>query len=448
MSLPPKLLWEKGLGLEAQHFQQQDRYHEARLQHMANALNPHAWGVQSVAWDESALKNNSLRAEGMSLIFQCGEIYQAPLSDALPLPIDLDDLPADEQSFIFYAALPVLKAHGGNISRVNAAGDDARYTSFSVPTADLYSDGTPAPISHMRKKVRLLSHLESHKGYDNVPIVKVLRNLDGSFALDPVFMAPCLTVKSSPALERLLFGLLAKVAAKIEALYQLQRRPNGYTVEAHSGGSSSFTMLGALTTIGASLSIHAKAQHQHPEDLFGRLTGLAGALMAFSTKYALNDLPAYPHEDPAPGFAILAGIISELLDTAVSSRLIKIPLEIEKTCFWRAPIDADLADSNAPLYLAVRADMPALELVAAVPRLFKIGTPKAVDAFVGSALPGAELLHLAQVPMEVPVRPNTYYFSLVNKDDRCQAIRKERLIGIYAPIVFKELEIELFAITT
>lgn len=448
MSLPPKLLWEKGLGLEAQHFQQLDLYHEARVQHLAKALNPHIWGVQSVTWDENALANNSLAAERMSLIFQTGDIYQAPTSDALPLPIDLRELPADEQNFTFYAALPILKAHGGNVSRINASLDDARYTSFTVQTADLHSDGAPAPVSHVRKAVRLLSHLEPHKGYDYIPVVKLSRKVDGSFAIDPEFIPPCVAAKASPALERLLFGLLAKVATKIDALYQLQRRPNGYAVEAHSGGSTSFSMLGALTTIGANLTIHAKAQHCHPEVLFDRLANLAGALMAFSTKYALNDLPAYPHEDPAPGFATLVGIINELLDTVVSSRLIKISLTIEKTCFWQAPIDAELADSDAPFYLAVRADMPALELVEKVPRLFKIGTPNAVDTFVKSALPGAELLHLAQVPVEVPVQPNTYYFSLVNKSDHCQAIRKERMIAIYAPIIIKELEIELFAIKT
>lgn len=448
MSLPPKLLWEKGLGLEAQHFQQQDRYHEARLQHLANALNPHIWGVQSVTWDESALANNLLGAEHMSLIFQTGDIYQAPTSDALPLPIDLSELPADEQNFTFYAALPILKAHGGNVSRINASLDDARYTSFTVQTADLHSDGTPTPVSHVRKAVRLLSYLEPHKGYDCIPVVKLSRRVDGSFVIAPDFIPPCVTVKASPVLERLLFGVLAKVATKIDALYQLQRRPNGHTVEAHSGGSTSFSMLGALTTIGANLTIRAKAQHCHPEVLFDWLATFAGALMAFSTKYALNELPAYLHEDPAPGFATLAGIISELLDTVVSSRLINIPLESEKRCFWNARLDAELADSDTPLYLAVRADMPALELVEKVPRFFKIGTPNSVETLVGHALPGAELLHMAQVPVEVPVRPNTYYFSLVNKDEHFQAARKERTMTIYASLVFKELEIELFAIRT
>ena len=38
MSMPAKLLWGEGLFLRPQHFQQQDRYHEARLNQTACAL--------------------------------------------------------------------------------------------------------------------------------------------------------------------------------------------------------------------------------------------------------------------------------------------------------------------------------------------------------------------------------------------------------------------------
>ena len=51
MSVRSKVCWFEGLALAPQQFQQQDLYHEARLQHVAAALNPHLWGVRSVEWD-------------------------------------------------------------------------------------------------------------------------------------------------------------------------------------------------------------------------------------------------------------------------------------------------------------------------------------------------------------------------------------------------------------
>ncbi|WP_426054434.1 type VI secretion system baseplate subunit TssK [Janthinobacterium sp. PSPC2-1] len=50
MSISFKVLWAEGLTLDAQHFQQLDLYHEARLRHIASAINPYTWGVQLARW--------------------------------------------------------------------------------------------------------------------------------------------------------------------------------------------------------------------------------------------------------------------------------------------------------------------------------------------------------------------------------------------------------------
>ena len=46
MNNPSKVLWGEGLFLRPQHFQQQDRYHEGRLNQTARALHPYGWGVR------------------------------------------------------------------------------------------------------------------------------------------------------------------------------------------------------------------------------------------------------------------------------------------------------------------------------------------------------------------------------------------------------------------
>ena len=135
MTLPAKLLWSEGLAIGPQQFQQLDRYHEARLQRMVALINPHLWGVQSVSWNADALANNSLRADNMSLVFQDGEICEAPLGDVLPSAVDLSKLPSDEHSFTFYAALPAMQAHGGNVATMGS-----RYVQADIETPDLFSE--------------------------------------------------------------------------------------------------------------------------------------------------------------------------------------------------------------------------------------------------------------------------------------------------------------------
>ncbi len=78
MDYPSKVLWAEGLTMGPQQMQQQDRYHEARLRKIATAANPNLWGVGALRWNLDDLANKLLRADAMSLIFQDGEIYEAP----------------------------------------------------------------------------------------------------------------------------------------------------------------------------------------------------------------------------------------------------------------------------------------------------------------------------------------------------------------------------------
>lgn len=443
MTLPSKLLWSEGLAIGPQQFQQLDRYHEARLQRLVSLMRPHLWGVQQVSWNADALLNNTLRADSMSLVFQDGEIYEAPLSDALPAAVDLSRLPPDEHSFTFYAALPAIKAHGGNL----AAG--ARYLQAEVETPDLYSEAVSVPVAYLKNRVCLLSQLEPLHDYLAIPLVRLRRGGRGGFEIDASYLPPCLSIQSDPALHTMLDALIERLGAKIESLYSRHRQPGQHAVEFHGGDMSSFWMLNTLCTAAATLGHCAAYGRQHPEQLFQALTGLAGGLMTFSRKYALADLPGYRHEDAAPGFGKLDFIIRDLVDTVLLSRYFPIGLEIDpyRSTHYRGVLDATRVDLQTALCLAVNADMPALELVAVVPLQFKIASPDQIDQLVARALPGAGLRHMAQVPAEVPVRPNTYYFAIENKGALHEAMLRAQAIAIYVPSGIQGLKLELFGIS-
>ncbi|MFZ3288370.1 MAG: type VI secretion system baseplate subunit TssK [Telluria sp.] len=443
MSLASKILWSEGLTLGPQQFQQQDRYHEMRLHRVASALNAHLWGVRSVQWNVDALADNRLVADNMSLIFQDGDLYEAPAADSLPAPVDLGGLPLSEQAFTFNAALPALKAHGGNLAA------DARYAQTEADTLDLFTEGVSIEVAFLKKSVCLLSHLESHDAYVSFPVIRVRRMARGGFEIDPGFMPPSVSIGAVDGLQLMLDSLIGKLNAKIESLYSLHRQSNKSTFEVHSGDISSFWMLNTISTASASLLHFARSRTQHPEVLFEKLMTLAGGLMTFSNKYAMVDLPAYSHAEPGPAFASLDAIIRDLVDIVISSKYFTVPLimDEQRTTHYRGALDPAKVDRQTELCLAVNADMPALELVAAVPRLFKVGSPDNIERIVVSALPGAELVHMAQVPSAVPVRPNTYYFSIENKGVLYESILKSQAIAIYVPAGMKALKLELLAIT-
>lgn len=441
MKMPAKVLWAEGITLRPQQFQQQDQYHEARLQRIASALHPYLWGVHAIEWDRAALADNCLRAEAMSLIFQDGEIIDAPASDSLPEPVDLASLPLAEDSFTFYAALPRLKGHGGNLG-----GAGARFVRTELDTPDLFTEALNADVSYLAKRVALLPESAHRAGHVHFAVARVRRLAPGGFELDPQFVPPSLALGAC-GLARQLDLLLQKLKAKLDALLGDQRAPGQQVAELR--GDASFWLLHTISRAYVSLSHFAQQRALHPERLFHALLDVAGGLMAFSRQYAAADLPHYQHDEPGPGFARLDSIIRDLVDTVISTRYTVIALHKEegKLSHYHGRLEGGKVDAQTLLCLGVKADMPALEMVAAVPLRFKLGAPDDVNRSVLSALPGVGLTHLPQVPAAMPVRPGACYFALENKSQLYEQMLQAQAIAIYVPEGWSGLQLELVALT-
>ncbi|HWJ94350.1 MAG TPA: type VI secretion system baseplate subunit TssK, partial [Telluria sp.] len=201
MSIPAKVLWGEGLFLRPQHFQQQDRYHEARLNQTASALHPYSWGVRRLVVDHDALRSDVLRLDELSVIFPDGEVYSAPQGDPLPLQVRLSALPPDVQSVTYHAALPSLKPHGDNCATAGTARADARYEELERDTQDLFTNAADAPVSYLKKALRLVADIEPLESYESFPLLRLQRVPTGGWEPDPTFTPPSMTIDGAPGLH-------------------------------------------------------------------------------------------------------------------------------------------------------------------------------------------------------------------------------------------------------
>jgi type VI secretion system protein ImpJ len=442
MSIGSKILWSEGLTLGPQHFQLQDLYHETRLRRMAAAMNPHFWGVRSVQWNLDGLGHNRLHADTLSVLFPDGDVYDAPGADLLPEPVDLTRLPADMQSFTFHIALPVLKPHGGN------ADGDGRYVRCEAEALDLFSEALAIDVPYLKKQPKLVSHLVARDAHASVPVMRISRTAQGGFELDPTFIPPCVAIGATPALGRMLEGLISAMAAKIEALQRMHRKASADTYEVTTGDISSWWMLNIVSTANAQLMHSARSPGHHPETLYQKLLTVAGGLMTFSDRYKTVDLPAYQHDLLGDVFAKMDFLLRDLVDTVISARYFLIPLMADRNRpgFHRGLLDAAKVTKDTQLCLAVNADMPGLQLVAVVPSRIKLGAPDDIEKIVGSALPGIPIAHMPQVPSAVPVRPNTYYFSVSTKSALYDNAMKAGALAVLALEGIPGLKMELIAV--
>lgn len=459
MGMAAKILWGEGLFLRPQHFQRQDQYHEMRLHRTASALHPYLWGVAHMEWDLAALKTGTLRLQALSAIFRDGEVYDAPGdgtpgSDALPPPVDLEALPPTLQQVTYYAALPVLNGEGMNYTATgkpeNASGGappNTRFVRAMRATPDLFTESAVADVAYLRKALRLVPDSEPRGSYDCLPLIALRRTVSGGFEPVPSFMAPSLAIAGAPRLQDLLERLLDALQAKVGALHGHHREPSRNVIEFRSGDVSSFWLLHTASTAAAALMHYARHPALHPERLYEALLGLAGGLLSYSRHYTLASLPAYDHAQPGACFDAIDAIIRELLDTVISSKYFSIALLEDKPSYHLGKLDSGKIDRHTTLYLAIRAAMPALELVDVVPVRVKVGAPDDVEKCVLSAMPGVKLSHAPQVPAAIPVRPDTYYFAIDNRGALYEQMLKAQSIAVYVPAGMRDLQLELIAVT-
>ena len=437
-----KILWSEGLTLGPQHFQLQDLYHEARLHAVASAMNTHYWGVRAIRCNLEGLGHDRLGVDTLSVIFPDGSTYDAPGADLLPDAVDLSGLPADTRAFTFYLALSTLKPHGGN---VEAGG---RYVRHDGEAADLYSDAVTIEVPVLRKQARLIADFAPRDPLASVPIVRLRRADSGGFEVDQSFIPPSVAIGAAPELKRMLESLISALVAKVDALQRTHRKASADTYEMSKGDISSWWMLNIVSTASVLLMHAARSPGHHPEALYEKLLALAGGLMTFSDRYKVADLPAYRHDALGEVFARLDVLLRDLVDTVISARYFMIALiaDARRPSLYRARLDPDKVSKDTQLCFAVSADMPGLELVAAMPLRLKVGSPDDLEKILGSALPGVPLAHMPQVPAAVPVRPNTYYFSLSSRSALYENALKAGELAVYALDGIPGLKIELIAI--
>lgn len=446
MSVPSKLLWAEAIALRAQHLQQQDLYCEGLVSHATRALHPYTWGVLTLRIDETRLALGVVEVSTLSLMFRDGAIYDAPTTDLLPQPFKLDKVPLSAQSVVVYARLPALKKHGDNCTAQGEARSSARFEQFSHDTADLFSRASTTPVLYLRKTVNLVIDAGDDSSDEQIPLARLRRLATGGFELDHTFVPPSLCINATPSLTAQLTRLVEKLLAKVGSLYGRQQDAGKSAVDMWGGDTSSFWLIHTASSAYAPLAHFLSHPGLHPERLFQQLLALAGGLMSYSREARLSELPAYEHMHAGTRFAILFKMIDTLLDTVIASAYTRIALTLSRPGMHEGALDPANVKRDTTLYLAVNANMAAMELVELMPRRLKIGAPEDVEQCITASIPGIKVVYTPQMPSAVPVRPNTFYFIIENRGQLYDNMIKSEKIAIFAAGNIDGLTLELLAV--
>ncbi|MBB5447152.1 MULTISPECIES: type VI secretion system baseplate subunit TssK [unclassified Paraburkholderia] len=443
-----KPLWHEGLILTQQHFQQQERWAGFALQQLATSALAQPWGTLGVEVDEEALATGRLKLTRLKLRFSDGTPVDTTLTDALPAARDLTQgVPADLQSVVVFAALALPDANGDNcrFDETSLARPRRTYREF-VKVVDL-NGGSETEIASERHALRLLFDFESHADDTVCAIARLTRSTSGQFQVDHRFVPPCLTLDSHPLHVERISRLADILQAKSVALGARRSERLEQVAEYGVADVQLFWLLHCIHAAWPQLRLYAAHPRRSPEQLYTTLAQLVSALIAFSTRVQLTDIPAYDHARADEVFAKLEAMIRELLDAIIPSRVVSIGLTRKSATTWAGQfLDERIVEGAADWYLSVNAPMPAFELAERFPRLCKIGAPDDVEHIINSALLGIPLKAVARVPAAIPVRLDNQYFALDPANAAHAKMLAARACQIYLPASVVDASLELYAV--
>lgn len=438
-----KVVWQEGMFLRAQHFQQQDRYVEHLLQARAAPLRPHPWGITELALDRDLLGAGKFAVASCAGVLEDGTPFAVPATADQPPPIDL---PEGARNQVVYLAAPLRQP--GSPEVAFAEGPDsagARYGLRSFEAFDTHSDSTlPAELQVGRLRLRFMLESEERAGFTCLGLARVVEvQADRRVVVDERFMPPCLRVSAVPPLANLVAELVGMLGQRAEALAARLAQPGARGV----AEVADFLLLQAVNRWQPLLAHWADAGNLHPETLYAALIQLAGELATFTDpNRRANAYPAYRHDDLQRSFAPVVADLRRALSAVLETNAVAIPLQERRHGVRVGPIlDRNLLRSSA-FVLAVQADVPGEQLRRLFPNQVKIGAVEHIRELVNVALPGITVRPLPVAPRQIPFHAGATYFELDRGSPHWQHMQTSGGFAIHVSGEFPNLRMELWAI--
>ena len=443
MAWNDKVVWQEGMFLRAQHYQQQDRYFEHLLQARAAPLVAHPWGVTELAVDRDLLAAGKFALANIAGELEDGTPFAIPGTADHPRPLDLIE---GTRNQIVYLALPVRQPGSPEVSDNDGPeGAAARYALRAFEAYDTHSDATlPAELAVGRPRLRYMLESEERAGFSCLGLARIVEvQADRRVVVDDRFIAPCLRVSAVPVLANILAELVGMLGQRAEALGARLGQPGARGV----AEVADFLLLQAVNRNLPLLGHYADAGNVHPETLYSILIQLAGELATFTAPDKKATVyPAYRHDDLQRSFGPVVADLRRSLSAVLETNAVEIPLQDRSHGVRVGPIlDRNLLRAGQ-FVLTVMADMPGETIRRQFPNQVKIGAVEHIRELVNVALPGIIVRPLPVAPRQIPFHAGATYFELDRGSPHWQQMQTSGGFAIHVSGDFPNLRLSLWAI--
>jgi type VI secretion system protein ImpJ len=416
MTWSNRVVWQEGMFLRAQHFQQQDRHFEQRVRAVLAAAHAFPWGM----------------------LFEDGTAFAVPGETDHPVPLDL---PETTRNAVVYLAVPVRQPGAAEFAE-NGGG---RYGIAEFEAYDTHS-ASPQPASLLvgRLRLRYLLETDDRSGYFCIGLARIAEVApDRRVTLDERWIAPSLTCAAAPPLIGLIAELAGLLNQRGEALAGRLVAPGARGV----ADVADFLLLQSVNRWHKLLAHWAESGRAHPADLFDVLVQMAGEFATFTEATRRpNTYQAYRHDDAQRSFAPVIADLRRSLSAVIEQTAVAIALQERRQGVRVGALTDRSILRGASFVLSAQADVPSETLRRLFPQQVKIGAVEHIRELVNVALPGIAVRALPVAPRQIPFHAGASYFELDRNSAHWQQMQSSGGFAIHVSGEFPNLRLELWAI--
>ncbi|WP_417660869.1 type VI secretion system baseplate subunit TssK [Pseudomonas sp.] len=437
-----KVVWQEGMLLRPQHFQQNDRYYDYQLKTRTQKLDSYAWGFFELEIDRQFLNMGKLVVSKASGVLPDGSLFDLG-SEREPLVIDI---PPSTGNTPVYLALPLVTGNHIESRRPEQQDVLSRYTAVVENVADSNADdAASSQVSCARPDFRLLlGDQQSDQAFVKLQLCVIFDSTPaGVVSLDTEFMPSYVNFKASGYLLSCLKEVISMLSHRGDILAE-RIRASGKVAGAEVGD---FLMLQLINRSEPVLRHYLNIEHVHPEHIYRELLALLGELATYSGESKRPRLDSYYlHSDQAQSFGKLMDALRELLSMVLEQHAIELLLQQRQYGIQVSPLHDHKLLNTSSFVLAASAQCDSEELRRRLPAHLKVAPVERIRQLVNLHLPGIKVKPLSVAPRQIPFHSGKTYFALeLTTEERAQ-LERSGGFAFHVSGELTELELKFWAI--
>ena len=451
MQHPEDIHWHEGLFLQPHHLQIMQHTMLERIGSERSLGFPYPYGLLDADLSTDALNNYIVEFSRLHAVMPSGLEVKVPDNADLPRLNIKEAFERRREPMMVYLAVPTWSENEAN---TNEYGDDnaattRRYTVRERMWRDENTGDSPQPVLMRRINARLVLDKEDHSNLEIMPVLRVIPSATEDASSMPQWdrrhVPPCLALKGSDTLTRILLDLLNQMVSRRQEIVNEIKRA-GYNPETLSGIQLDRVLrLQTINRHTARLGCLIDLPSVTPLQMYLELRDLLCDLAALDPSRDLFWVPNYEHENCRPQFQELIVRIRNLLLPGGAGTYVKVPFKrLDDRC-WQAELTEEHLLKAEDYFLSVETREEPRKVVTTLESGDQF---KLIAASMRSArVRGIRLQEERYPPRILPANANVMWFRL-NRAESARSwnqIRDERkMAAVWSSDLLADMAISLY----